>query len=242
MVLRTSASGSVVVNMGSKKRFATSKHYRGEAGARYVEFKQSDPYHLGYKIDFAYFEPFLEPSDAVLDFGCGNGGMLRLLDACVHRAEGLEVNPHAAKIARDLGLTVYSALEELPQTAYYDAVVSNHVLEHVRDVPSTLERLRASMRRNGLLLLKLPLNDWRTAHQRAWSKHDVDHHLYTWTPRLIGNVLYEAGYEVEDIKVITSTWHPKLFPLVRLGLGSLAFWTLAVLKKRRQLFVVGRAP
>lgn len=219
-----------------------STHYSGDAGSRYAAHHQSDPESLGYRLNFEYFKPFLNPGDSVLDFGCGNGGMLLLLQDYVSRAEGLEVNPSAAEPARERGLTVYARIEDLPQGPVYDAVVSNHVLEHVRDVPTTLERLRASMKPGGRLLLKLPLEDWRKRDQRSWDRDDIDHHLHTWTPRLIGNVLFEAGYEVEDIQVVTSAWHPRLFPLMNWRLGKLAFWALSVLKKRRQLFVVGRVP
>lgn len=219
-----------------------SSHYSGERGQQYTAERQHDSSQLGYSLNLQYFLPHLRSSDRVLDFGCGNGGMLRLLGQHVRQAEGLEVNPASAKKARSLGLTVYEQLSELPDGAPYTAVVSNHVLEHVRDVPSTLEIVRKHMAPGGRLLLKLPLDDWRAPMQQRWSKSDVDHHLQTWTPRLIANVLYEAGFEVEDVKVVTSAWHPKLFPAAKLKLEKLAFWAFAALYKRRQLFVVGRAP
>ena len=225
-----------------RKETVVSNHYQDAAGKCYAGHKQSDPYSLGYKLNFDYFKPYLQPTDIVLDFGCGNGGMLHLLKKHVRRAEGLEVNPYAADTARSLGLKVYSNLSELPQAPAYDVVISNHVLEHIRDASTTLERVRESMKSGGILLMKLPLEDWRARDHRSWSKDDIDHHLQTWTPKLIGNVLYEAGYNVEEAKVVTSAWHPKLFPLAKLGLGELAFWALAVLKKRRQLFVIGRVP
>lgn len=219
-----------------------STHYQGEAGRRYAAHHQADPSHLGYQLDAAYFLPYLKPSDVLLDFGCGNGGMLRVLRDKVQRADGLEVNPTAADTARSSGLRVYASMAELPSEPVYDVVISNHVLEHVRDVPSTLERVRASMKSEGTLLLKLPLDDWRARKQQTWSRDDIDHHLQTWTPRLIGNVLFEAGYDVDDVQILTSAWHPALFPLVNLGLGPLVFWALSIIKKRRQLFVVGRVP
>jgi cyclopropane fatty-acyl-phospholipid synthase-like methyltransferase len=216
-----------------------SDHYRGAAGAHYVEMRQRDQSQVGYTLDFDYFKPFLQATDLVLDFGCGNGGISRLMAPHVRRVEGIEVNPSAAQIARASGLTIYSSLDELPDGTAYDVVVSNHVLEHVRDVPSTLEGLRSRIRRRGLILLKLPMEDWRAADSKRWSSDDVDHHLQTWTPKLIGNVMYESGFEVQDIRIVTSAWHPKLFPLVRVGLGPIAFWALSVAKKRRQLFVIG---
>jgi SAM-dependent methyltransferase len=218
-----------------------SPHYKDDAGAHYVDVRQKDQSHLGYTVDYEYFKPFLEPTDCVLDFGCGNGGMLHLIAQHVQRADGLEVNPSAAKMGRASGLSVYSSLNDLPVGRLYDVVISNHVLEHIRDVPSTLEGIKARMKEESLLLLKLPMEDWRASDSKKWSKDDIDHHLQTWTPKLIGNVMYEAGFDVQDIRIITSAWHPRLFPLTRLGLGPLAFWALAVAKRRRQLFVIGRA-
>jgi 2-polyprenyl-3-methyl-5-hydroxy-6-metoxy-1,4-benzoquinol methylase len=218
-----------------------SRHYLGEAGELYVTHRQSDAVHVGHRLNFEYFQPYLRETDVVLDFGCGNGGLLRVLKQHVQRVEGLEVNPAAAHVARQSGCVVKGSLEDLPTSAY-DRIVSNHVLEHVRDPIATLERLRASLRPGGLLLLKLPINDWRAAGERRWSREDVDHHLHTWTPKLLGNVLYEAGYDVESIRVVTSAWHPRLFPLMRFGLGAPAFWAFAVLKHRRQLFAVARVP
>lgn len=219
-----------------------SAHYRGDAGERYVRERQADPDLVGYDVDLRYFLPHLLPVDVVLDFGCGNGGMLRLIAPLVRTAEGLEVNPHAARLADRFGHRIYAGLAELPDVPYFDVVLSNHVLEHVRDVPGTLERLRRSMKRGARLLLKLPIDDWRAREQREWAREDVDHHLQTWTPRLIGNVLREAGYGVEHVRIVTSAWHPRLFPLLPLGLGGFAFWALAVVKNRRQLFVRGRVP
>jgi 2-polyprenyl-3-methyl-5-hydroxy-6-metoxy-1,4-benzoquinol methylase len=147
----------------SDPELKVSDHYKGAAGACYVEIRQRDPNDIGYAFDFGYFEPFLSSTDRVLDFGCGNGAMTRLIAGHVRKVEGIEVNASAAQIARTSGLTIYSSLNELPAGASYDAVVSNHVLEHVRDVPSTLEQLRPRIRKQGLILLKLPMEDWRAA-------------------------------------------------------------------------------
>lgn len=219
-----------------------SSHYQGEAGAQYVAHYQRDPLSVGYELEAAYFRPYLSAADVALDFGCGNGGIAHRLCDDVARVEGLEVNPHAASIARSLGLEVHPSLAAIPEAARYDVVYSNHVLEHVRDPATTLEGLRARMKPGARLLLKLPIDDWRARHQRGWSETDIDRHLHTWTPRLAGNLLYEAGFEVADIRVVTSAYHPKLFPLHRSWLSGMAFWALSVLKKRRQLFVRGRVP
>jgi 2-polyprenyl-3-methyl-5-hydroxy-6-metoxy-1,4-benzoquinol methylase len=219
-----------------------SDHYIGSRGKDYSAQKQSDPFGAGYAIDFAYFCPYLEGTDALLDFGCGNGGILRLAAKAVARAEGLEVNPTSASIARAQNLTIFSSLAELPEDRQYDVIISNQVLEHVRDVCATLEELRLHLKPDGCLIVKLPIDDAQAGYQRKWTRDDSDHHLQTWTPRLLANVLFESGYEVSECRVITSAWHSKLFPLMKIGLGAFAFRMLAFIKRRRQLFAVAINP
>jgi len=217
-----------------------SWRYLGSAGAQYASDHQADPGSKGYVFELEYFLPYVKRSHILLDFGCGNGGLLRVLATHVARADGLEVNARSADTARSLGFKVYSSLNELPGTPTYDVVVSNHVLEHVRDVPGTLQCVRQSMKPDSLLLLKLPIDDWRSGYQKKWTTYDRNNHLHTWTPRLIANVLHESGFNTESVRILTSAWHPRLFPLVKLKLHWLGFWLLAIVKKRRQLFVVGR--
>jgi 2-polyprenyl-3-methyl-5-hydroxy-6-metoxy-1,4-benzoquinol methylase len=219
-----------------------SDHYIGSRGKDYSAQKQSDPLGTGYAIDFEYFRSYLKGTDALLDFGCGNGGILRLVAETVVRAEGVEVNPASASIARAQNLKVFSSLAELPEDRQYDVIISNHVLEHVRDVCATLEQLRAHLKPAGRLVVKLPIDDALAGYQRNWSRDDSDHHLQTWTPRLFANVLFESGFDVKECRIITSAWLPKLFPFVKVGLGPLVFWLLAVLKRRRQLFAVATNP
>lgn len=227
------------MNTMNTASLAPSTHYQADKGKAYVAIRQSDPDSLGHALNFGFFRPYIKPTDAVLDFGCGNGGLLNHLAKHAARIEGLEINPEAARIARTSGYIVYSRLAEIPATTCYDVIVTNHVLEHVRDVPGTLEHLRERLKPGGQLVAKLPIDDWREPRQRLWSASDIDHHLHTWTPRLFANTLIEAGFKVREAKVICSAWHPRLFPLMKLGLGGLAFWALAAVKRRRQLLAVG---
>jgi 2-polyprenyl-3-methyl-5-hydroxy-6-metoxy-1,4-benzoquinol methylase len=217
-----------------------SERYKGEEGKKYAKVKHDDGYHVGYELNFEYFEPYIGRESRVLDFGCGNGGMLNIIRRNVEVAHGVEVNEHSAKVARSNGMKVYGSIGDLPDENEYDVIVSNHVLEHVRNPPGTIEGLKDYIRSGGMLCLKVPIEDWRAKDQKSWEGGDINHHLQTWTPKLMGNTLCEAGYSVEEIKTVTSAWHKKLFPLVGTGMGKFAFWALAVLKKRRQLFDLGR--
>lgn len=248
----TASSSTSNTDAQAAASLKVSTHYSGEAGKAYVEARQYQaPNAMGYKLNFEHFAPYIKPGMSVLDFGCGNGGMLEMTAAAVGASknsvrepgkgsvEGLEVNPAAAERARSLGYTIHGAMADLPPSAY-DLIISNHVLEHVRDVVGTLEIMKKSLKVGGLFVTKLPIDSVRDPNQRTWSKKDVDYHLQTWTPRLFANTLLEAGYEVVESRLLRTTWHPKLFPLAKVGLHRVAFKMLAIYRGRYQTFAVAR--
>ena len=88
------------------------------------------------------------------------------------------------------------------------------------------------------MVLRLPLDDWREQRDPA---DDGNRHLYTWTPRLIANLLREAGFQVERAEVVTYAWPPRSAELVdrlpRRVFDLLARVT-AIALRRRQVLVV----
>lgn len=218
-----------------------SAHYTGGKGEAYASGDYwSDLGHPSSGFEADFFAPYVHPSHRVLDFGCGNGGLMNALRCRVASIEGLEVNPAAAQRGRDAGFTIYDGIGSIPAGKRYDRILSNHVLEHIRDVCSTLEALQQHLAPEGRFVFKLPIDDFRDRRQRNWTEADVDHHLQTWTPRLFGNVLKESGLAPVEMRVISSAIHPRVFFLKSVGLHRLAFRLLAILGRRRQLFVMAR--
>lgn len=217
-----------------------SNHYDGEAGRRYFAYQNQGGLQRG-RINARKFAPYTRPQDRVLDFGCASGGMLLHL-ACAARI-GVEVNPIARAEAHRNGIEVYPALEAIPN-ASVDLIVSNHVLEHVPAPLEALGQLRERLRPGGRLVLVVPIDDWR--NQRKVDLQDVNHHLYTWTPLLMGHLLTEAGYTIERVDVLTHAWPPLIWAALDRWLPESAFDAIcacvAVLTKRRQILAVAHRP
>jgi len=209
-------------------------HYKGDAATDYLAY-QGRIGALGAELNRWKFEPHLRPTDAVVDFGCGTGALLDRLD--VASKTGVEVSDPARRAARARGLTVVAATAELADGCA-DVAISNHALEHTLAPLDELRELRRVLRPGGRLVLWLPLDDWRA--QRKPLAADPDHHLYTWTPKLLANLLAEAGFEVTSCAVVTHAWPPRAQRLARLprpvfdALGRV--W--AVVRRRRQLAAV----
>jgi len=215
-----------------------------KAGEAYCNHYFNDKkYHLGYFLQARLFSEYIASEDRVLDFGCGNAGLLFFLQESCKEIAGLEINPASLSKARELGIKnrLFTSYEELPNN-YFTIAYSNHVLEHVLDPLFTLRTIHETLQQGGKLILILPIDDYRDKHQRTWVQGgDLDGHLYTWTPRLITNLLAESEFEVLAADVLATAWTPKLFPLYRLPiLGGFFRYLTAVLLKRRQLRVVAQ--
>jgi SAM-dependent methyltransferase len=221
----------MVINFMSVKEYGASDHYQSAKGAEYLAYQKQ--FSTGAVLEARKFALHIGRNDRVLDFGCGGGWILRHLD-CSERV-GVELNEAAHNFCRGNGVHVHRTLDEVA-AGDFDVAISNHCLEHVPCPVEALRGICSKLRPSGKLVLALPLDDWRV--QQDFTGKDIDHHLHTWTPRLLANTLVEAGFTVESVTVLAYAWPPGWQKLMKI-LPSPAFdafcWLMAVAKKRRQL-------
>lgn len=225
-----------------------SQHYLGEAGKKYHDLFPEPELDSARQYQAIYFEKYCSEQSVLLDFGCGNGLMLKCLPA--REKIGIEVNPHAMNAcikqneADSVPITVHETLD-MVQSNYVDVVISNHCLEHVLEPYSVLCELLRVLRPDGIMILALPYDDFRSKHMREWNPDNIDNHLYTWTPMLIGNLLTEVGFEVKSTHIYARSLLSKQF-WVRNLFGDSAFKILrhliCVFRHRREVFCVARKP
>jgi len=216
-----------------------SERYHGSEGEAYFAWQRgSGP--VSAVVDVPAFQAYVGPEDAVLDFGCGSGALVAALSS--GPKFGVEVNASARREASEAGVDVVASTGELAVDSI-DVVISNHALEHVFDPLAELRLLRGVLKPGGRLVLRLPLDDWRAQRDPA---DDGNHHLFAWTPRLIANLVREAGFRVERSEVVTHAWPPRAAATLVERLPPVLFDLLArataVVLRRRQLLVVARRP
>jgi len=219
-------------------KYGASTHYQSEKGLDYLAYQSQ--FAAGAVLKTRKFAPHISSQDRVLDFGCGGGWILRQLD-CAERL-GVELNEAAHMYCRENGIQVVRTLDEV-DAREFDVAISNHCLEHVPCPVEALRCIHDQLRPGGRLVLALPLDDWRV--QKDYTGADIDHHLHTWTPRLLANTLVEAGFKVDRIKVMTYAWFPswrRALDLLPRWLFDGLCWGMAVTKKRRQLLAVAYKP
>ena len=176
--------------------------YAGTAGELYFAWQRT----CGLKsaiYNRKFFEPLVGAHDNVLDFGCGGGYMLQAL--CCGTKVGVDVNPAARAEATKLGIEVFADIAELGDRKF-DVIITSHCLEHVTSPYETLTRLRRLLQKDGNIVLLLPVDDWRN---EPWAGPDINFHLYTWTPKLLGNLLVAAGFDPIFIRTVTRVSPPR---------------------------------
>lgn len=212
--------------------------YLGAEGEAY--FQQQNPAGiLASKYNEFIFRPYVSEDDEVLDFGCGGGHLLNILNPKMK--VGVEINPAARAQVTKLGISVYGSLDEV-EVQTFSRIITSHALEHVPSPYEALVQLRRFLRPDGLLLWLSPMDDWRGRPQRHWNPDDADMHLYGWTPLLLGNLLKVAGYAPQSISILVHACPPSFISerLWKLNpsLFHFASRVWAIAQKQRQIFAV----
>jgi len=113
---------------------------------------------------------FIKPNSLVLDIGCGAGDLLEYLDKL-----GIGLTLYGADIS---SVALFFANQKIPKAKFIqnngqdrieldnmDVIVMSHVLEHVDNPAVALKKWSLSLKRNGIIIILLPLND------RTWIEH-----------------------------------------------------------------------
>jgi SAM-dependent methyltransferase len=210
-----------------------------EYGHEYFTWqKEASGEYLGGIIESRKFSPFIGENDTVLDFGCGGGYILHSIRC--KRKIGIEINPFARELAKKNLNLVFEDLDMVENDSV-DVIISNHAIEHVPCPLNEILKCSRCLKQNGSLILYVPINDWR--NEKKFMDNDINNHLYTWSPQLLGNLVSSAGFSIEDVKIVTHAWPPN-FLIFYKNLPEKLFDLLckitSIIYRRRQICLVAR--
>lgn len=126
------------------------------------------------------------PYEQVLDFGCGSGVMLPCLCGISNRVTAMDIDllPFRQvnrQRAFPANLQVHDAREvtlaDLPQ-ASFDLIIATDVLEHVDDLPGTLNGMKALLKPNGKIIISGPTENilYKIGRKLAGPEYSGDYH------------------------------------------------------------------
>lgn len=140
----------------------------------------------------------------MLDLGCGTGSFVNEMKQGGWEATGLEPDPDARKVAKELyslDITDTGQLYHL-LAGTFDAITLWHVLEHVHDLHGYIEQLKKLLKKNGKLFIAVPNYTSGDAkiYKEHWAAYDVPRHLYHFSPRSVKILVEKHGLKLEQYK------------------------------------------
>lgn len=166
------------------------------------------------KYHYSFFKEYCKPGMNILDVGCGAGTLMSWAVKDGLNAYG--VNP-------DRGFGNYGpkhyGLKEVQISMFEDShfkessldiITLNHVFEHFIDATYTLEKIRAYLKKDGLIYLSIP--NILTPHGQLEYNYAFEH-MHTFSPTTIKLLLKKMGFKMvkfSDYGYVTDTgfYHP----------------------------------
>jgi SAM-dependent methyltransferase len=147
----------------------------------------------------------------ILDFGCGNGDLLRLLrsyGAPAWQLHGNDFNLDTLNRLESEGFEVHAGdIRQLSLPNYFDLIVLNQVIEHLDDVYGVLAAIRGLLKPGGLIFIETPSFDGLDAQifkHRYWGGYHFPRHWYLFNAPLLRGLLEKMQFQVVNETYLTS--------------------------------------
>jgi 2-polyprenyl-3-methyl-5-hydroxy-6-metoxy-1,4-benzoquinol methylase len=111
-----------------------------------------------FKKEIEYISKFDSRKTAVLDIGSGMGTFLYAAKSLYKEAVGLDVSVQMARfVEQQLGLKVFvQQFDEFQYSQKFSLIHMSHVLEHIPDPNSWLQKARSLLSEDGILVINVP--------------------------------------------------------------------------------------
>lgn len=165
-------------------------------GDFYGKLMEIDWYYDPWKWEHKTIKAMLDPSDDILEVGCGSGGFLTGIKGSTANAVGLELNKKAVAECVQKGLNVRSENLRDYSNAHpnaYDWVVSFQVVEHIQDVGEFLRDSVRLLKPGGTLVVSVPNNDSFMRHSQGDWLNMPPHHMNLWNNTSLINIAPHIG-------------------------------------------------
>lgn len=154
--------------------------------------------HLHNKLLFdVYVDEVMSVSEkgaSVLEIGCYDGELLRRLRNVGYKCTGIEVNRELSALAKLSGVDIINAnIGNIKTSKKFDIVVSNAVLEHMRDPFLFMRSVSTLLRDGGSLIVSVPDSD--TNFSVSYPAH-----LWHFTVKSMDTFMDKCGFIGKSVK------------------------------------------
>ncbi len=169
-------------------------------------------YNLGKKLRLA--KRYAGSSKKLLDVGAGTGDFLLTAKKKGWEVFGVEPNSQAAERATQKGIKLQPSLEALSKEQY-QIITLWHVLEHMPNLETQIQKLKTLLAEDGTLIIAVPnFKSFDANYYKSfWAAYDVPRHLWHFSKTAIEKIFAKEGMQL--IKT-----HPMIFDAFYVSLLS----------------------
>ena len=139
----------------------------------------------------------------ILDFGCGNGGFLHLLNDEIIKY-GIDINKDVNELLKNEKIIVYNSISQIPNNIFFNYITMFHVLEHIENPVDLLIDIKTKLLKGSLFIIEVPhANDilFNEYDNNAFKKSTFwSQHLVLYTKETLTSLLKLAGFKNITIK------------------------------------------
>lgn len=127
---------------------------------------------------------------SILDVGAGTGEFLKVAQKGNWKVSGVEVNKKAIVLAQKKGVALSQNLDDVLDQRF-DVITLWHVLEHLPNLESQIEKLHSLLNDTGVLIIAVPnFRSYDAKYYREfWAAFDVPRHLWHFSEQSMKNLL-----------------------------------------------------
>lgn len=165
-------------------------------------YQEVKKYTIGKKV--ALLESLETKTTNLLDVGCGTGDFLKVASERGWEISGVEPNREARKLATNKlsdSNIIVSDIEELLDTTQpkqYDVITLWHVLEHVPNYDTYIDKLKSLLKKDGHLFIAVPnFKSYDAQHYKEfWAAYDVPRHLWHFSQDAIMKIFQKHQMQI----------------------------------------------
>jgi len=162
------------------------------------------------KMKIAPIRKFAPPGATVVDVGCGNGELLRIIKQHGDPSwnlVGVDFSDDSMRCLKDLGIAgIKGRFEQLEwKGPRPHVIVLNQVIEHLAAPSTVIRRSFELLAPGGVMIIETPsLEAWDAAlfRRRYWGGWHCPRHWNVFTPKTLCRSLESAGFSIDSVVFI----------------------------------------